>query len=334
MNTRRPQPDAQTALAARRNGNATAMAAALSGVPVANRKRRPLETRRPTGQVSWPVVLVEGGEGTGKSYAMAELTADPRVGRAFWFDLGEGSADEFGAVGDYEIVSIDGTWSDLLDQVYNVIEIADRAAAAGEPPVVVCIDSVSAIWDMCSGWAQAKAARSKRNSALLTANPDADIDVGPLVWTAARERWYSFFRPLKMAPLIAVMAAKAAETVAIENGRPVPGKTAYKIRGQKDLPYDVNAIVRLSVDAPPTVTKCRSPKWGIRPGVDEPKAIRDLSLGKLIFDGMGFDPAATQVPDQVELELVPDLPVPVSGQPALDADGQWPAVAGVPGRES
>lgn len=318
VSRRAPQPDVRAALAARRsNGNTIALANAMSNTP-SNRKRRPIETRKPTGHVSWPTILVEGGEGSGKSYAMAQFTADDRIGRAFWFDIGEGAADEFGGVGNYEIVAIDGTWDDLIDQVLNVVEIAEQAAAAGDPPVVACFDSVSSVWDMCSGWAYARAARSKSNATILKSDPDADINIGPLVWTNAKERWYQFFRPLKMAPMIAVMAAKAAETVAIEGGRPVQGKTAYKIRAQKELPYDVNAIVRLSAEKPPVVTKCRSPKWGIRPGVDEPKPFRDLTLGRLIFDGMGFDPRSTQVPDQVELEIVPDLPVAV--EPVASAD--------------
>jgi hypothetical protein len=285
------------------------LAAALSSTPVRPaRARRPLQTRKPTGQVSWPVILVEGGEGTGKTYAMAELTADPRVGRAFWFDLGEGSADEFGAVGDYEIVGLDGTWADLIDQLYNVIDVAEAAHAAGEPPVVLCIDSITAVWGMCSGWAQAKAASSRAAKKALAEDPDADINIGPLVWTNAANRWYSFFRPLKMSPMIVAVAAKAADTVAIENGKPVQGKTVYKIKAQRDLPYDVNAIVRLAVDQPPTVTKCRSPKWSLRPGIDPPRKIRDLSLAKLIFDGMGFDPGHTQIADQVELEMTPEIP--------------------------
>lgn len=296
------------------------LTAALSRTPAPARKRRPLSTYKPTGKVSWPVVLVEGGEGTGKSHMLAEFTADPRVGRSFWFQLGETSAHEFGGIGDYEVVEVDGTWTDLIDQILNVVEVAEKAAANGEPPVVVCVDSVSAVWDMCAGWAYAKASRGPANRKLLEGDNEADINVGPLIWANARERWLQFYRPLQMAPLIAVLTAKAAETVAIsDGGKPIQGRTAYKIRGQKELPYDVNAIVRLSQEDLPTVTKCRSPKWGVRPGVDDPRAIKDLSLGRLIFDGMGFDPANTQVSDQVELETSPktdDLPPEVAANVA------------------
>jgi hypothetical protein len=296
------------------------LTAALSRTPAPARKRRPLSTYKPSGKVSWPVILVEGGEGVGKSHMMAEFTADERVGRSFWFQLGETSAHEFGGVGDYEVVEIDGTWTDLIDQVLNVVEVAEKAAANGEPPIVVCVDSVSAVWDMCAGWAYAKASRGPANKKILEGDAEGDINIGPLIWANARERWLQFYRPLQMAPLIAVLSAKAAETVAISaGGTPLKNQTAYKIRAQKELPYDVNAIVRLSQDTAPTVTKCRSPKWGVRPGVDDPATIRDLSLGRLIFDGMGFDPGNTQVSDQVELETSPkeaELPPEVAANVA------------------
>lgn len=305
------------------------LTAALSRTPAPARKRRPLSTHKPSGKVSWPVILVEGGEGTGKSHALAEFTADERVGRAYWFQLGETSAHEFGAIGDYEIVDIDGTWNDLIDQVLNVCDEAEKAVANGEKPLIVCVDSMTAVWDMCAGWAYSKASGGPKNKALLDKDPEADLNIGPLIWANARERWLQFYRPLQYAPLIAIMTAKAAETVAIDNGgRPMPGKTNYKIRAQKELPYDVNAIVRLSQDAPPTVTKCRSPKWGIRPGVDQPRAIENLTLGRLIFDGMGFDPNNTQVSDQVELETSPktdDLPPEVAAEVAALAAETKPA---------
>lgn len=301
----------------------------LSRTPAPARKRRPLSTHKPSGKVSWPVILVEGSEGTGKSHTLAEFTADERVGRAYWFQLGETSAHEFGAVGDYEIVDIDGTWNDLIDQVLNVCDEAEKAVANGEKPLVVCVDSMTAVWDMCAGWAYSKASGGPKNKALLEKDPEADLNIGPLIWANARERWLQFYRPLQYAPLIAVMTAKAAETVAIDGGgRPIQGKTSYKIRAQKELPYDVNAIVRLSHDAPPTVTKCRSPQWAVRPGVDEPRAIRDLTLGRLIFAGMGFDPNNTQVSDQVELETSPktdDLPPEVAAEVAALAAETKPA---------
>lgn len=57
-----------------------------------------LKTRKPTGAVPWPLVLLEGEEKAGKSWALAELSASDKVGDTYWFDLGEGAADEYGAI--------------------------------------------------------------------------------------------------------------------------------------------------------------------------------------------------------------------------------------------
>lgn len=318
-------------------GRTAQLTAALARTPMnMNRKRRPLETYKPSGQVSWPTILVEGPEGTGKSHLLAEFTADDRVGRSFWFEIGEVSAHEYGAVGDYEIVKLDGTWEDLLDQVLNVAEIAEAAHAAGEPPVVAVVDTVTPVWDNCAGWANLRAARDRRNQNSNGGDTDPwDVNVGPLGWANARERWYQFLRPLRIAPMIVILSAKAADTVAIDDsGKPIKNKTEYKIRTQKDLPYDVNAIVRLSPDRPPTITKCRSPKWRLRPGVDEPRAVRDLTLGRLIFDGMGFDPAKTQAPVQIDLDatLASEQPTPAE-KAEPNAQDPWNTKTETNGRE-
>lgn len=303
------------------------LSAALARTPsAAPRKRRPLTTTEPSGQVSWPTVLVEGGEGVGKSHMLAQFTRDPRVGEAYWFEIGEVSAHEFGGpggIGKYKIVNLDGSWDDLIDQVYNVAEIAEKAHADGKPPVVAIFDTVSPVWDNCYGWAYLRAARERRNNKDGVATDMWDVNVGPLGWMNAKERWYQFLRPLRLAPMIVILAAKAAETVAIDNnGKPASGRTEYKIRAQRELPYDVNAIVRLSTDQPPLITKCRSPKWNLRPGVDPARHVRDLSLGRLVFDGMGFDPTRTQTPVHTDLAITAAdaaLPADVAARTAAPA---------------
>ena len=85
-----------------------------------------LRTRKPTGVPSWPLILLAGEAKTGKTYRAAEFTGDENVGRAFWLDLAEGCADEYGLVpgADYEIVDHDGTWIDIVTQVAEVREVA------------------------------------------------------------------------------------------------------------------------------------------------------------------------------------------------------------------
>ncbi|MFD6811895.1 hypothetical protein, partial [Streptomyces anthocyanicus] len=78
-----------------------------------------LKTRKPTGIVPWPLVLIEGEEGSGKSYSAAEFSASDLIGQTYWIDLAEGSADEYAAIegADYEIVVHDGTYRDILEQI-------------------------------------------------------------------------------------------------------------------------------------------------------------------------------------------------------------------------
>jgi hypothetical protein len=105
-----------------------------------------LKTRTPTGRVPWPLVLVEGPEKSGKSFGIAVLSASEKVGQTYWLDLGEGSADEYGAVegARYLVVKHDGKWATIYGAVEAVYAEAQRANEAGEPPVVLAIDSMTA----------------------------------------------------------------------------------------------------------------------------------------------------------------------------------------------
>ena len=139
-----------TTATANGTGRADRLAAALTTASPTlapkqvERKRRPLKTHKPSGAVSWPLILIEGGEKSGKTWMFAELTASPRVGPSYLIDLTEGSAEEYGAVpgARYEVVELDGTFVDLIDQVENIAEIGATELAAGRPPVVLGIDTM------------------------------------------------------------------------------------------------------------------------------------------------------------------------------------------------
>lgn len=94
-----------------------------------------LKTRKPTGIVPWPLLLIEGEEGAGKTYSAAQFSSSDHIGQMYWIDLDEGSADEYAAIegANYLIIEHDGTYRDILEQVEAVHAEARRAAAAGEP---------------------------------------------------------------------------------------------------------------------------------------------------------------------------------------------------------
>jgi len=258
-----------------------------------------LRTRRPTGVPSWPLILLAGEAKTGKTFTACEFTGDERVGRSFMLDLGEGSADEYGAVpgADFEIIDHDGTWIDIVDQVEQVRDLARAELIAGRNPVCLIADSMTAEWAMLSAWTDARARRSKNNRALLRADPDAEIDISSNYWNDANSRHNRLMNIFKTFPGIVIMTALETEKTQFgPNGRPV--ENAPKVArpdGQKRLTADASVWLRLSHDHGPTIVGMRSLRHNIRPGVDTPEAWPDFTIGRLVFDYMGLGPGAAQV---------------------------------------
>lgn len=263
----------------------------------------PLNTRKPTGAVPWPLVLLEGPEKSGKSYACAVLSASPKVGRSLWLDLNEGAADEYGAVpgARYEVIEHDGSWASILGQVTAAKEEASRAAAHGEPPVVLIIDSVTAEWDLLKDWASGRAAKSDSNKRKLQQDPGAEIKVSMNLWNDATARHRRLMTILMTFPGIVVMTARGKYVASLDaNGRPIEGTKEYKVEGHKTLAYDASVWVRLSRDNPPVVVGARSVHAGIRPGVDEPQEARNFTLEWLVFDALKCDPSKAHARDLVQ----------------------------------
>src|SRR4051794_22482537 len=150
-----------------------------------------LSTRKPTGRVPWPCILLEGEEKAGKSWALAQLSTSNRIGALYWIDLNEGAGDEHGPIpgATYQLVEHYGSSSQALAAVQAVRGEAGRGAEAGEPPVVLGIDTGSAIWEGLKDWASARAAKSARNRELLKRDPNAEIVISQNLWNDAGARW-------------------------------------------------------------------------------------------------------------------------------------------------
>lgn len=268
-----------------------------------------IKTRKPTGAVPWPLVLIEGGEKTGKSWQLAEFTASEKVGQAYWIDLGEGAADEYAAIpgANYLVIEHDGTWADIFGQVQAIREEAQRAHAAGEKPVVLLIDSMTAEWDMLKDWATARAVSSKFGQRMLAKDPNAEVKPDNRLWNDANQRHASLMRLLMTFPGIVVMTARGKEVAAMgTDGKPVAGQKDYRVEGQKNLAFDSSAWVRLSRDEAPKVIGVRSVHAGVRPGVDHPVPAPSFSVEWLVFDVLKCDPTTAKVRDLQALDTTPD----------------------------
>ncbi|MET7530205.1 AAA family ATPase [Streptomyces goshikiensis] len=258
-----------------------------------------LKTRKPTGQVPYPLVLIEGEEGSGKSYAAAQFSASQLTGQTYWIDLSEGSADEYAAIdgADYLVIDHDGSYRDILEQVEAVHAEACRAAAAGEPPVVLVIDSGSALWRMLTNWTQERARRTRKNKAVLASDPDAGIDIPMNLWNDAVDRWGRVMHLLQTLPGIAIVLARGKEVTAVDdngnpisgrkddNGNRISGRREWKVSGHKDLGFDSTVWVRMKRDEDPHIIKARSLR--LRVEKRRPMRLPDFSIEDLVFNRLG-----------------------------------------------
>lgn len=263
-----------------------------------------IKTRKPTGAVPWPLILLEGEEKAGKSWACAILSASERVGQTYWMDLSEGAADEYGAVpgARYLVVEHDGTWRDILGQVREIKTEAQRAHDAGEPPVVLVIDSMTSEWTMLTDWVEQRARRSDRGKQALAKNPDAEVPVSANYWNDANSRHRRLMTTLMTFPGIVAITARGKEVAEMDKkGNPIPGAKGYKVEGQKGLAFDSSVWVRMFRTRPTQIVGARSVHAGIKPGTDDPKEVADFTLEWLIFTVLQCDPRVAHVRDMPAL---------------------------------
>jgi hypothetical protein len=276
-----------------------------------------LRTRPPTGRVPWPLILIEGGEKSGKSWACAQFSTSDRIGQMYWIDLGEGSADEYGAIpgASYLVVEHDGTWAAIQGAVDAVKAEAQRALDAGEPPVVLVIDSMTAEWDLLKDWASDRA-RTRHNEKARkygkkALGPDEEPKISMDLWNEAGGRHRKLMTTLMTFPGIVLLTARGKEVAAMDDkGAPIAGSKEYKVEGHKTLGFDVSCWIRLDRAKPGIIVGLRSVHHGVRPGYDDPLPLaRDWSVEGVVFDLLRCDPAQAHIRDLVEMQ--PAEPEPV-----------------------
>jgi len=266
-----------------------------------------LKTRKPTGRVPWPCILLEGEEKSGKSWALAQFSTSDRIGALYWIDLNEGAGDEYGAIpgATYQLVEHDGSYAQVLAAVQAIKAEARRAADAGEPPVVLGIDTGSAIWDGLKDWASARAATSARNRELLKRDPNAEIVISQNLWNDAGARWRKLQTELLTFPGIVVVTARGKEVTEVDaNGRPIEGQKTWSVQTHREFPYAASVWVRLRRGRRPLVVGARSVHVGIKPNTDPAREVTDKAadgrlLDWLVFDALKCDPGTAHVRDLV-----------------------------------
>src|SRR4051812_29018443 len=103
-----------------------------------------LTTRKPSGIVPWPIVLVEGPEKSGKTWMALELSSSDRIGRTVLVELGaEGAADQYGAIpgAEYEIAEHNGTFDGLAEVIRDAAVEAEKELSESGKPLLLVIDT-------------------------------------------------------------------------------------------------------------------------------------------------------------------------------------------------
>lgn len=257
--------------------------------------------REPTGKTPYPLVLLEGDEKSGKTWAACLLTKSPRVGRAWVLDLGEGSADDYINIPGtrYRMLVHDGTWAQIYERVLWVKDQAAQDRAAGLPPAVLIIDTMTDLWTGLKKWVDERYRRSNAGRKALERDPDGELRPTQNLWNDANSRHRRLMTQLMTFPGVVIMTARGKEVTEVKNGKPVEGARVWSVQTQSDVPYDASMWVRMFRDNPPTVIGARSVHAGIKPG-DPPQAITnnpDNLLEWLIFDVLKVDPATAVVRD-------------------------------------
>jgi hypothetical protein len=286
-----------------------------------------LKTRKPTGKPSWPILLLAGGEKCGKSYSAAAFSASDLIDRTLWIEIGEGSADLYGAMpgARYEIVEHDGTFSSLL----AAAQAAVAQPARGKPHAIV-VDSMTELWDLLC--AEQQTVATKRGKDIITMDQ----------WNTAKRRWRQFFDTIRIHDGPVILTARYEQVTVVVDGKPATvdgsknGKPLkeWKVRAEKNLGFEVDGTIEIPKPRQFYLNGMRSLAMSVPMGGHLPLG-DDFNLDKFMRDlglAAGTTPRHYTAPaeDQQHIaEQVAASPPPQDDQPIPDPrDGNDPWAGG------
>lgn len=261
-----------------------------------------IKTRKPTGKAPWPMILLAGVEKAGKSYSAAQFSSSDLIDRTFYIEVGEGAADQYGAIpgARYEIVEHDGSWVGILEAV----EAAVAEPSNGKPHAIV-VDSMTELWGLLCDEQQTIA--SKRGKGTITMDQ----------WNAAKKRWRKVVDALRKHKGPVILTARYEQVTVMKDGKPTTDKE-WKVRAEKDLGFEVDGMITMTSPRRPFVAGMRTVAFAMPPGGFAPKDPEGFNLDtffrNLKIDGgdrvhipRNEDPEAyTPAPDAVSAdELAP-----------------------------
>jgi hypothetical protein len=217
-----------------------------------------LATRRPTGKPSWPLLLISGREGAGKTWSALEASASPVIGRTIYVGIGEDDPDDYLNIpgADFEIVEHDGTYKGITTALADIATLPTRDDGTA---TLLVVDSMTRLWDLITHNAQAAASKRKGGA------EDAPISMD--LWNKAAQQWQHAMDLIRAHNGPVVLTARLDQVTVMKDGKPTTDKV-WKIQAHKSLPFDVGAIVEAPERGAYRLTKLKSAKAKLDRPVD------------------------------------------------------------------
>lgn len=274
-----------------------------------------LQTRKPTGKPSWPILVLAGREGAGKTWAAIEASSSNLVGRTIYVGFGEDDPDEYSLIpgASFDIAVHDGTYAGLLETVRDAV-----AEPHGDKPTLIILDSGTRLWNVIGDNMQAIAnrrAKGTRNAA------SGNYTISTDLWNVAADQWKDVMDALREHNGPVIITARLDPVTVMENGQPTKDKD-WKVQAHKSLVFDATAVIEMRERGQYLITKVKS----VRKQLDKPTLYPGFtvegfytSLG--LAEGTGERAHATVMADKSGTEPArqnaPQAPAPVV-EPEVD----------------
>lgn len=242
-----------------------------------------LQTRKPTGLPSWPCLLIAGAEKAGKSWACAQASSSEKISRTLWVSIGETDPDQYGAIegANFEIVEHDGTLKGIRSVLWEIASLP-----AEEKPVLLVVDSMTRLWEMITDQAQA-IANERQSRRGRGGSGEAQITMD--LWNKAKAEWGQMISAILSHQGPALLTARLDEvTVMDDAGKPTAQKTD-KIRAEKNLPFEVDGVVKMPKRGTTILTGIRSTFLQL----DEPTEVSPWSVDGM-WNELGLETVAAR----------------------------------------
>jgi hypothetical protein len=246
------------------------------------------------------MILLAGGEKSGKSWTAAEFSSSDLVGKTFFIEVGEHYADEYGAIPGtrYEIVEHDGTYRDIK----AAVQWAVRQPRVDGKPNCVVFDSATPLWDMLSDQAQRTANQRWRHKNPNAEEPDDEIQVTMDLWNVAKGKFGDIMRELYQYDGPTIVTARLEQVAVVGAGGKPTAEKAWKVRAEKNLPFEVDAVIQAREPRTFIATGLRSTRFQLEPGkpMPMPGFTVDGFLRKLGHDQPGATAPRSVTPLRVQ----------------------------------